>query len=84
MWNRKNITIAFVVPFVIGGIVFSFFALAYMNSLAEPLKQPIDLAYAVFVSFLDMGTVCGVASVTCLNLVSKIAAIENSPEEEAH
>lgn len=78
MWNRRNIVLAFFIPFLLAGSIYSYFALSYMNTLPESLHAPLDLLYAVFVSFVDMGTTAGVASLVCLSLFSKLLDLYSS------
>ena len=72
MWNRKNIIITFTVPFLIVGAFSSFYAVSFMYTLPEFMHQPLDCIYAVFVSFLDMGTTGGLGALICLSLISKL------------
>ncbi len=72
MWNSGNIKLAFFIPFLLVGSIYSFFALTYLNTLPSQLHEPLDMIYAVFVSFIDMGTTGGVTGLILLSLASKL------------
>ena len=72
MWKKKFILPAFFIPFVLFGCFYSYIALNYLSKLPPAFHQPPDLAYAVFVSFLDMGVAGGLGSLVVFSLLCKL------------
>lgn len=78
MWTERNIKLTFFIPFLLGGALYSYFALRYLYGLPPALHQPLDVVYAVYVSYLDMGITVGISAVTALSLFVKLRTLFSS------
>lgn len=72
MWTERYIKLTFFIPFLLGGALYSYFALRYLYSLPSNLHQPLDVVYAVYVSYLDMGVTFGISAVMALSIFVKL------------
>lgn len=73
-FNRTSF-LTFAIPFLIGGIWFSFIGLAYLDTLPAQIVGPYDRIYVVFVAFIDMGIAFGIASFTTLCFFRQMRAL---------
>jgi hypothetical protein len=75
--SSKATFLAFSVPFVVVGCWFSVVAVSYMiNELPSELVRPIDIAYAIVLAFLDLGTAAGLSSLVVFSLLRKALQIK--------
>lgn len=72
--NRASL-LTFLIPFLIGGIWFSFVGLAYLDTLPPAIVSVYDRIYACFLAFFDMGSAFGIGSFTCLSLFRQIKSL---------
>lgn len=72
--NRVSL-LTFAIPFILGGIWFSFIGLTYLDTLPAQIVGTIDRIYVVIVAFVDMGSAFGIASFTILCFLRQMKAL---------
>lgn len=70
--TRKIFLAVFIPAFTIAGLYFSSLAFAHIDSLPARLHLPWDYAYAVVVSFSDMGLATGLACLVAASVILKL------------
>lgn len=68
----RTVLLVTLIPFLLGGIVFSITGLHFLDTLPQKIVSVYDRIFVVFVAFLDMGSTCAVASFTLFVLLSKL------------
>ncbi len=62
----KTVLTVFLVPFIIGGCLFSAIGWQYLDGLPAQIVSVADRALMIFTAFLDMGTAVGVSALFIL------------------
>lgn len=62
----KTVLTVFLLPFIIGGCLFSAIGWQYLDGLPAQIVNVADRALMIFTAFLDMGTAVGVSALFIL------------------
>lgn len=69
--NRGSF-LSFVIPFILGGIWFSYIGLTFVDTLPREIVSIYDRMYVVVVAFVDMGFAFGVVGFTILSFIRQM------------
>lgn len=72
--NRASF-LSFVIPFVVGGIWFSYIGLTFVDTLPSEIVSIYDRMYVVVVAFVDMGFAFGVVGFTILSFIRQMRSL---------